>query len=173
MLQQQHEAAIKKIAADRDRLKQLLDNEKRRSMDIKNKFNRDTKNLRKKSEQYGAALRKLNEKHDKKVAALKNAIKRLEVLDQLKKAESECVQIRDENPTLRQMVAQLEAEVMLPVILVILRNITARPVALETLFFPLYIIYLLLLYLTTRKFVQFLKKGKINVKNMFTLLLTC
>nr|CAH7763949.1 unnamed protein product [Callosobruchus chinensis] len=92
--QQQHNAAIKKLAADKDRLKRLLDNQKRRSTDIKNKFDRDTKNLRKRSEQYEAALRKLNEKHDIEVAALKNEIKRLEDLDQLKKAESECVQVK-------------------------------------------------------------------------------
>nr|CAH7746844.1 unnamed protein product [Callosobruchus chinensis]CAH7753901.1 unnamed protein product [Callosobruchus chinensis] len=92
-LQQQHETAIKqlgkhdretavlkdeirrlkdgqeKFTADRDRLKQLLDNEKRRSIDIKK-----------------------------------------EDLDQLKKAKSKCAQVKDENATLRQITAQLEAE---------------------------------------------------------------
>nr|CAH7747340.1 unnamed protein product [Callosobruchus chinensis] len=63
-----------------------------------------------KSEQYEAALRKLNEKHDIEVAALKNKIKRLEDLDQLKKAESECAQVKDKNATLRHMISQLEAE---------------------------------------------------------------
>nr|CAH7712885.1 unnamed protein product [Callosobruchus chinensis] len=71
---------------------------------------RDTKNLRKKSEQHEAALRKLNDKHDIEVPALKNKIKRLEDLEQLEKAESECAQAKDENATLRQMIAQLEAE---------------------------------------------------------------
>nr|CAH7761423.1 unnamed protein product [Callosobruchus chinensis] len=89
-LQQQHEAAIKKLAADGDMLKQLPDNPKRRSTNIKIKFVRDTKNLRKKSEHYEVALRKLNEKHDIEVAALKNEIKRLEDLDRLKKAERMC-----------------------------------------------------------------------------------
>nr|CAH7742051.1 unnamed protein product [Callosobruchus chinensis] len=70
-----------KFTADRDRLKQLLDNQKRRSTDIENKFDRDTKNLRKKSEQYESALRKLNERRDIEVAALKNEIKRLGDLD--------------------------------------------------------------------------------------------
>nr|CAH7748173.1 unnamed protein product [Callosobruchus chinensis] len=67
-------------------------------------------NLRKKSEQYEAALRKLNEKHDIRVAALKSEIKRLEDLVQQKKAESEYAQVKDENVTLRQMFAQLDAE---------------------------------------------------------------
>nr|CAH7716648.1 unnamed protein product [Callosobruchus chinensis] len=40
----------------------------------------------------------------------KNETKRLEDLDQLKKAESECAQVKEENATLRQMIAQLEAE---------------------------------------------------------------
>nr|CAH7754463.1 unnamed protein product [Callosobruchus chinensis] len=68
------------------------------------------KNLWKKSEQYEAVLRKLNQKHDIEVAALKNEIKRLEDLDQLKKAESECAQVKDGNAMLRQTIAQLEPE---------------------------------------------------------------
>nr|CAH7726214.1 unnamed protein product [Callosobruchus chinensis] len=148
-IEQQHEAAIKKLTGkhDRetavlkgeirrlkeeqekftavgDRLKQLLDNQKRRSTDIENKFDRDTKNLRK-SEQYEAALRKLNEKHDTEVAALKNEIKRLEDLDQLKKAnaesasrnkngntttEAEKAKIKEDKSKLRERLAQLEAE---------------------------------------------------------------
>nr|CAH7748929.1 unnamed protein product [Callosobruchus chinensis] len=72
--------------------------------------NRDTKNLRKNRERYEAALRKLNEKHYKEAAALKSEIKRLEDLDQLKKAKRECAQVKDENATLKQMIAQLEAE---------------------------------------------------------------
>nr|CAH7736893.1 unnamed protein product [Callosobruchus chinensis] len=95
-LQQQHKAAIKKLAADKDRMKQLLDNQNRRRMDIKNKFDRDMKNLRKRSEQYKAALRELNEKHVKEVAAFKDEIKRLDALDQLKKAENECAQIKED-----------------------------------------------------------------------------
>nr|CAH7756721.1 unnamed protein product [Callosobruchus chinensis] len=39
------------------------------------------------------SLEELNEKHDIEVAALKNEIKRLEDLDQLKKVESECAQV--------------------------------------------------------------------------------
>nr|CAH7734327.1 unnamed protein product [Callosobruchus chinensis] len=109
-IQQQHEAAIKKLAGKHDRIGMLLDNQKRRSTDIKNKFDRDTKNLRKKRKQYEAALRKLNEKHDKEVAALKNELKRLEDLEQLKKAERECAQMKDENATLKQSIAQLGAE---------------------------------------------------------------
>nr|CAH7736903.1 unnamed protein product [Callosobruchus chinensis] len=109
-LQQQHEAAIKKLAGNWGWSKQLLANEKRRSTEIKNKFDRDPKNLRKNSEQYEAAFRKLNEKHDIEVAALKNEIKRLEDFDQLKKAQSKCRPAEDENATLKKMIAQLDAE---------------------------------------------------------------
>nr|CAH7737850.1 unnamed protein product [Callosobruchus chinensis] len=76
-----------KFTANGDRLEQLLDNQKRRSMDIKIKFDRDTKNLQEKNKQYEAALRKLKEKHDIEVAALKNETKLLEDLDRLMKAE--------------------------------------------------------------------------------------
>nr|CAH7751091.1 unnamed protein product [Callosobruchus chinensis] len=109
-IEEQHGAEKQEKSVDGDELKQLLDNQKQRKLDIKNKFDRDTKNLRKKSEQYKAYLRKLNEKQDIEVAALKNEIKRLEDLDQLKKAESKCAQVKDENATLTQMIAQLEAE---------------------------------------------------------------
>nr|CAH7759153.1 unnamed protein product [Callosobruchus chinensis] len=113
-IEQQHEAAIKNLTGKHDRETAVLKGEIRRLKEEQEKFiadgDRDTKNLRKKSEQYEAALRKLDEKLDIEVAALKNEIKRLEDLDQLKKAESECAQVKDENATLRQMVAQLEAE---------------------------------------------------------------
>nr|CAH7767491.1 unnamed protein product [Callosobruchus chinensis] len=126
----------KKFTADEGRLKQLLDNQIPRSTDIKNKFDRDTKNLWKKSEQYETALGKLNKKHDREVAALNNEIKKLEDLDQLKKArkcakqmiaqleaeiasknkndnttaEAEKARIKEEKSTLREKLAQLEAE---------------------------------------------------------------
>nr|CAH7742047.1 unnamed protein product [Callosobruchus chinensis] len=94
-----------KFTADMDRLKQLLDNEKEvRILRISLTGTRRICGRR------DSNTRKLNEKRDIEVAALKNKIKRLEVLDQLKKAESECVQVKDENATLRQMIAQLEAE---------------------------------------------------------------
>nr|CAH7760105.1 unnamed protein product [Callosobruchus chinensis] len=55
----------KKVTSDRDRLKQLLDDQKWRSMDIKSKFDRDMMNLLKKNEQHEAALGEFKEKHGK------------------------------------------------------------------------------------------------------------
>nr|CAH7717726.1 unnamed protein product [Callosobruchus chinensis] len=69
-LRRQHDAAMKKVTADRDMLKQLLDHQKRRSLDVKSKFDKDMMNLLKKNEQHEAALREFKEKHGKKAAAL-------------------------------------------------------------------------------------------------------
>nr|CAH7755656.1 unnamed protein product [Callosobruchus chinensis] len=62
-LRRQHDAAIKKV--DSDRLKQLLDNQKRRSMDVRSKFDRDMMNLLKKNEQHEATLKNFKEKPGK------------------------------------------------------------------------------------------------------------
>ncbi|VEN57665.1 unnamed protein product, partial [Callosobruchus maculatus] len=109
-LQGQHRVAMRELTADQDRLKQLLDPQKRECVCIKSKFERDKKNLLKKNDQHEAALRKVNEKHHREVSALKNEIKRLKALDQPKKAEDRCDQVKDENARLKQKITQLEAE---------------------------------------------------------------
>nr|CAH7725944.1 unnamed protein product [Callosobruchus chinensis] len=51
----------------KDRLKQLLDNEKRRVMDIKNRFDKDTMNLLNRNEQHETTLREFKGNTAKKL----------------------------------------------------------------------------------------------------------
>nr|CAH7749295.1 unnamed protein product [Callosobruchus chinensis] len=99
---------LNKVTADRKRLKQLLDEKKRRNMDVKSNFERIMMNLLENKEQHEVTLKDLK-KCSKEDAALENEIKRLKALDQLKKAEKGCDQAKDKNAKLKQT-AQLEAE---------------------------------------------------------------
>ncbi|VEN59224.1 unnamed protein product [Callosobruchus maculatus] len=105
-LQRQHGVAMRELRADKDRMKQLFASQKWRSMHFQSKFKTNRKNLLKKNEQHEVALRKLN----KEVSALKGEIKRLKALNQLKKAERVCDQVKDENTMLKQKINQMEAE---------------------------------------------------------------
>nr|CAH7728551.1 unnamed protein product [Callosobruchus chinensis] len=98
---------LKTVTGNSDRLKQLLDDQKRRSVDVRSKFDRDMMNLLKKNEQQEATLKDFKEKQGKGVAALKDEIKRLKALDQLQKAEKGCDQAKDKSA---MMITQLEAE---------------------------------------------------------------
>nr|CAH7728853.1 unnamed protein product [Callosobruchus chinensis] len=125
-LRQQHDAAKRKLSEKQDRLKQLLDDQKKKSMDVESKFDRDIMNLLKKNEQREETLKSFTEKHCKEVAVLQNKIKRLKALDQLKKAEKESDQAQDRNVTLKQKITQLEQRTH-----AITRMLTVRLLTLE------------------------------------------
>nr|CAH7767088.1 unnamed protein product [Callosobruchus chinensis] len=63
---------LSKTITDRHRLKQWLDDQKNRSLDVKSKFDRHMMNLLKKNEQHEATLKDFKEKHGKEVSALKD-----------------------------------------------------------------------------------------------------
>nr|CAH7765282.1 unnamed protein product [Callosobruchus chinensis] len=75
---------LKTVTSDRDKLKQLLNDQKRRRKDVKRM------NLLKKNNQLEATLKDFEGKHGNEVAAFQDEIKRSKALDQPKKAEKVC-----------------------------------------------------------------------------------